>query len=115
MSYLVGILVVLVNFVSSMECPGCRVSDSLIGSFNDKAVTDFVLAESAGVSKLMDCVVMCSRDIRCRSYRHNVLTETCSTYGAGYSLPEKTLNNVTVEDGSRLYAMCGSRYIIHIF
>ncbi|XP_067655797.1 uncharacterized protein [Haliotis asinina] len=54
------------------------------------------------------CTQRCSEDHRCRSYRYNTKTKTCSTYGGGFSVPTKTLNNVTEEDGSRLYASCGS-------
>ncbi|XP_071104699.1 uncharacterized protein [Haliotis cracherodii] len=97
------LLVEVIGFVSS--CTQCK--DYRLAEFDGKAVTDFHLSTFMNVMMPAFCNRRCSEDNRCKSYRYNPRTRTCSTYGCGYSVLGKTLNPVTDEDGSRLYSFCG--------
>ncbi|XP_067654554.1 uncharacterized protein [Haliotis asinina] len=84
-----------------------RCSDYRLSELDGKAVTDFQLATFLHVEMAGLCTQRCVQEHRCRSYRYNIRTETCYTYGCGYSRRAKTLNPVSEDNGSRLYSFCG--------
>ncbi|XP_067654510.1 uncharacterized protein [Haliotis asinina] len=89
-----------------LDCLCIECNDYRLFDFDGKAVTDFQLATFLHVEMPGLCTQRCVQDHRCRSYRYNTKTETCSTYGRSFFL-SRTLNAVTEEQGSRLYAFCG--------
>ncbi|XP_046559741.1 uncharacterized protein LOC124268758 [Haliotis rubra] len=97
----------LLRFLLGVDCSCTQCKDYRLSEFDGKAVTDFQLATFLHVEMAGLCTQRCSEDHRCRSYRYNTRTKTCSTYGCGFSLPTKTLNPVSEDNGSRLYPFCG--------
>ncbi|XP_046559742.1 uncharacterized protein LOC124268761 [Haliotis rubra] len=104
--YFIVVMCLQLNFIG-VDCLCFECNDYRLSDFEGKAVTDFQLATFLHVEMAGFCTQRCLQDHRCRSYRYNTRTKTCSTYGCGFSLPSKTLNPVTEEGGSRLYAFCG--------
>ncbi|XP_067654511.1 uncharacterized protein [Haliotis asinina] len=91
---------------TAVDCSCTQCKDHHLSEFDGKAVTDCQLATFSQVEIAGFCSRRCSEDHRCRSYRYNSRTKTCSTYGCGYSRPTQTLSPVSADDGSRLYAFC---------